>query len=376
MHLPQYTRTATQSRAGANPWGVAESHEKQDAKEPGDGAAAHALSALESLPEELRQQVFSHLRDLGDLAAVSATSRILRRSVQVQLDSAALVASLTDAPDPAAALVAALPKIRALTPLAFAAAPLRAAALSLLRLPGRERAAWLAELEASIHALGFAPALKARLRDFIGAIGALTTRPPQTDRGIAAFQTLLDDVHDLPDATLDLLLPALANAFWAGALGDQGYTARRDPRVLDMFRRMLATVEHWPDARAIAVLVPLLLGMRSLYAGDLGPALVAALPVVDRLGPETRATGLESLRRGLATMGEGIDYRVMQVESVLNEYPAEVRRLAADRVKAQLEALFRDLRNRSWQVSEQPINPRGRQRNGAIINNGVFIRVV
>lgn len=345
MHLPQYPRTATQSRGGTNPWPRRERQETPDAHPVEEGAAAHALSALESLPEEIRQQVFSHLRDLGDLAAVSATSRILRRSVQAQLDSAALVASLTDTADPAASLAAALPRIGALTPAALAAAPLRAAALSLLRLPARERAAWQVELSATVGALGFTPALKARLQDFVDAIGALTTRPPQTDRGIAAFQTLLDDVHDLPDATLDLLLPALANAFWAGALGDQGYTARRDPRVLDMFRQMLATVEHWPDARAIAVLVPLLLGMRSLYAGDLGPALVAALPVVDRLGPQTRATGLESLRRGLATMGEGIDYRVMQVESVLGECPAEVRKLAADRVKAQLEALFRGLRN-------------------------------
>lgn len=345
MHLPQYPRTATSSRAGTNQWPQRERQRPQDAHAPDDNPAAHALSALESLPEEIRQQVFSHLRDLSDLAAVSATSRTLRRSVQAQLDSAALVASLTDAADPAASLAIALPRICALTPVALAAAPLRAAALSLLRLPADERAAWQIELSSSVGALGFTPALKARLHDFVDAIGALTTRPPQTERGIAAFQTLLDDVHDLPDATLDLLLPALANAFWAGALGDQGYNARRDPRVLKMFRQMLATVEHWSEARAIAVLVPLLLGMRSLYAGDLGPALVAALPVVDRLGPQTRATGLESLRRGLTTLGEGIDYRVMQVESVLAEYPAEVLRLAADRVKAQLEELFRGLRN-------------------------------
>lgn len=303
--------------------------------------AGHVLSALESLPADIHECIFGQLDDPRDLAAVSATSRALRRHVLRQLDSAALTASLIHAADPATALREALPGIRTITPLALACAPLRAAALLLLRLPVRQRAAWQAQLSAIVAGRNFAPPLRARLNGVIGATAALTAVPPRTEQGVAAFDTLLRGAAGLPAAALDLLLPALAKGFWAGALSNQGFTGVRDARVPALFHRLLSAAATRPEARAIGMLVPLLLGMHCLYALDLKQAAAAAWATVAQLGPQNRPLGLVAMVRGMASIGQG-DHRVRMVQDALEAYPPEVRDAAIEEVRTQVRSLIQD----------------------------------
>lgn len=343
MHLPTRTaQTAPTSRPVSprpGPW------PDVDAVVPDSEPAPQApiLSALENLPPTVLDQVFAHL-GVPDLAAVSATSGVLRRQVLQPLRSAAITASVFLAEYPVDGLHAAFSQIHDTSSLALADAPLRAAALTVLRLPIEHRPIWLTLLCDKVEAMAFTPRVAARLRAFIQAVGVLTSHPPVAGRGVAAFQTLMGASRDLPAEARKVLLPALATALWTGVLGDQGAGSQRDPRVLPVFRQLLAAVTQWPAADAMTVLAPLLLGMRSLHELDLEGALRAALPVVDRLGA-LRPLALENMRLGLVNV-DAWDRRVLLIENALDTYSYQQQAQATEQVMDNLHALI--CRQRMW----------------------------
>ncbi|WPB57987.1 F-box protein [Xylophilus sp. GOD-11R] len=316
-----------------------------DPASPVQAPGLHALSPLERLPEEMRQMIFSYLPP-RDTAALAATSRTLHRSVHrwpsvVPLAAARLADRMLRSDRLPNVLAEALYEMESLHPVRHAEPVIHAAAVALLGLRSEHRHGWLERLSVDAATMGFPPHTQARLERTLQAVSDLSVRPFGPDAVHGAFDTLIDATAHMPPHAQDRVARVLAEWLWRGDLGYQGSFAQRDPRVFAKFRRLLDQAAEWPQERAIRVLIPLLLGIRQMYAGDHGPAFEAAMPVIRCLGPKLRTIGLECLRRGLAGPCEGVDYRRERIEDELCQVPGAVHlaaRAEVDRYERKLDA--------------------------------------